>query len=56
MVPLFCAAGIALWGIGLMHRDWRSLRAISSPYIFIGSLITFFAGFLLTFDLYGLGF
>jgi uncharacterized membrane protein len=56
MVPLFCVAGIALWGIGLMHRDWRSLRAISSPYIFIGALITFFAGFVLTFDLYGLGF
>jgi len=56
MVPLFCVAGIALWGIGLMHRDWRSLRDISSPYIFIGSLITFFAGFVLTFDLYVLGF
>jgi uncharacterized membrane protein len=54
MVPLFFIAGITLWGIGLMHREWKSLRIISSPYILIGSLITFFAGYLLTFNLYQL--
>jgi uncharacterized membrane protein len=53
MVPLFLIAGITLWGIGLMHREWRSLRMISSPYILIGSLITFIAGYLLTFNLHG---
>jgi uncharacterized membrane protein len=52
LVPLFLMAGTTLWGIGLMHREWKSLRIISSPYILIGSLITFFAGFVLTFNLY----
>lgn len=52
MVPLFFMAGIALWGLGLMHREWKSLRIISSPYILIGTLITFFAGYALTFNLY----
>ena len=56
LVPLFLMAGTTLWGIGLMHREWRSLRIISSPYILIGSLITFFAGFVLTFNLYGVRF
>ncbi len=55
-VPLFFVAGVTLWGIGLMHRDWKSLRIISAPYILIGSLITFFAGFILTFNLHGLRF
>ena len=54
MVPLFFMAGIALWGVGLMHREWKSLKIISSPYVLIGSLITFFAGYLLTFNLYEL--
>jgi uncharacterized membrane protein len=55
MVFLFCMAGITLWGVGVMHRGWESLRIISSPYILIGSLVTFFAGYLLTFNLYALG-
>ena len=54
MVPLFFMAGITLWGVGLMHREWKSLKIISSPYVLIGSLITFFAGYLLTFNLYEL--
>ncbi|NWF94441.1 MAG: DUF2157 domain-containing protein [Syntrophaceae bacterium] len=54
MVNLYLIAGIALWGIGLMHREWRSLRAISSPYIILGSLITFSGGYLLTFEFFGL--
>jgi uncharacterized membrane protein len=54
MVPLFFITGITLWGIGLMHKEWKSLRIISSPYILIGSLIAFFAGYLLTFNLYQL--
>lgn len=56
MVPLFFMAGVTLWGIGLMHREWKSLRIISTPYILIGSLITFFTGYILTFNLYGLRF
>jgi len=46
-------AGITLWGIGLVHREWEALEIVSSPYILIGTLITFFAGYLLTFNLYG---
>ena len=56
MVSLFFIAGITLWGIGLMHREWKSLRVISSPYILVGSLITFFAGYVLTFNVHGLKF
>jgi len=52
LVPLFFMAGVALWGLGLVHRGWEALKIISSPYILIGTLITFFAGYLLTFDLY----
>jgi len=55
VIPLFLMAGLALWAVGLMHREWKSLRIISSPYILIGSLITFFAGFNLTFDIFEMG-
>ena len=53
MIPLFFMAGIALWGVGLVHREWEALKIVSSPYILIGALVTFIAGYLLTFDLYG---
>jgi uncharacterized membrane protein len=53
LLPLFFMAGIALWGVGLVHREWEALKIVSSPYILIGTLITFFAGYLLTFNLYG---
>jgi uncharacterized membrane protein len=56
MVNLYLMAGIALWGIGIMHREWKSLRVISSPYIILGSLITLSAGYILTFDIFGLSF
>ena len=52
-VPLYFMAGITLWGVGLVHREWEALEIVSSPYILIGTLITFFAGYLLTFNLYG---
>ena len=52
IVNLYLMAGIALWGIGLMHREWKSLRILSSPYVILGSLITFFAGFILTFNIH----
>ena len=55
MIPLFQMAGIALWGVGLMHKGWKFLQIISGPYVLIGSLITFFTGYILTFDLHGLG-
>ena len=55
IVPLFFMAGVTFWGVGLMHGEWKSLRIISSPYILIGSLITFFAGFILTFDIFKIG-
>jgi len=53
MIPLFFMAGIALWGVGLVHREWEALKIVSSPYILIGTLVTFLAGYLLTFNLYG---
>jgi uncharacterized membrane protein len=56
MIPLFSIAGIALWAVGLMHREWKSLKIISSPYILVGTLLTFFTGYVLTFNLYELGF
>jgi uncharacterized membrane protein len=56
MVNLYFMVGIALWGIGLMHREWKSLRIISSPYIILGSLITLSAGYILTFNIFGLTF
>ncbi|MCJ7783760.1 MAG: DUF2157 domain-containing protein [Desulfobacterales bacterium] len=52
MIPLFFMAGIALWGVGLVHREREALKIISSPYILIGTLITFLAGYVLTFNLY----
>jgi uncharacterized membrane protein len=45
-------AGITLWGIGLMHKEWKSLRIISNPYVILGSLITLSAGYILTFDIH----
>ncbi len=53
MIPLFFTAGIALWGVGLVHREWEVLKTVSGPYILIGTLVTFIAGYLLTFNLYG---
>jgi uncharacterized membrane protein len=55
MVFLFCMAGITLWGVGVLHRGWESLKIISSPYIVIGSLVAFVAVYLLTFNLYASG-
>jgi uncharacterized membrane protein len=52
MVNLYFMTGITLWGIGLMHREWQSMRIISSPYIILGSMITFSAGYILTFDIH----
>ncbi len=56
LVNLYLMAGVALWGIGLMHREWRSLRIISSPYIILGSLITLSAGYILTFEIFEFSF
>jgi len=52
LVTLFFMAGITLWGIGLMHRAFKSFRTISSPYIIIGVLVTFSAGYIMTFDVF----
>lgn len=51
-VTLYFMAGIALWGTGLMHRGFKSFKTISSPYIVFGILLTFVAGFILTFDVF----
>jgi len=53
LIPLFFMAGIVLWGIGLVHRERDRLRIMSGPYILIGTLVTFVAGYVLTFSLYG---
>jgi len=55
-ISLFFMAGLALWGLGLMHRGYEGLRRISGPYIVLGMLCTFGTGFLFTFDLYGRNF
>jgi len=55
-ISLFFMAGLALWGLGLMHRGYEGLRRISAPYIILGMLCTFGTGFLFTFDLYGRNF
>ncbi len=52
-IPLYLMAGLALWGLGLMHRGYESVRKISGPYIVLGILSTLVPGFLFTFDVYG---
>jgi uncharacterized membrane protein len=52
-ISLYFMAGLALWGLGLMHRGYERLQKISGPYIVVGMLLTFGTGFLFTFDLYG---
>jgi uncharacterized membrane protein len=52
-VSLYFIAGLALWGLGLMHRGHESFQKISGPYFVLGMLCTFGTGFLFTFDLYG---
>lgn len=51
-VILYLMAGISLWSIGLMHRGFDPLRKLSGPYIVSGLLLTFSAGFILTFDVF----
>jgi len=52
-ISLYFMTGLALWGLGLMHRGYEGFRKISDPYIVLGILCTFGTGFLFTFDLYG---
>lgn len=52
LVVLYLMTGAALWSTGLMHRGFPALRRIAGPYIVIGVLVTFAAGFVLTFDVY----
>ena len=51
-VTLFLLAGLALWGLGLMHRARNALRPLSPPYVVIGALVSFSAGFVFTFDVF----
>ena len=50
LTPLFLTAGVVLWGLGLMHREYPPLRGIGGPYVAIGCLVTLATGFILTFD------
>ncbi len=52
-ISLYLMAGLALWGLGLMHRGYEPFQKISAPYIVLGLFTAFGAGFLFTFDLYG---
>ncbi len=52
-ISLYFMAGLALWGLGLMHRGYERYQKISGPYFVLGMLCTFGTGFLFTFDLYG---
>ncbi len=47
---LLLMAGVSLWGVGLMHKGFKSLRFTSGPYIVVGALVTYIVGFLLTFE------
>ncbi len=49
LILLFWTAGLTLWAIGLWHREWASLKMISTPFILMGAFLTFFIGFLSTF-------
>jgi uncharacterized membrane protein len=49
-ITLYLMAGIMLWGSGLMHKGYKSLAMIASPYAVAGMMLTFLCGFLLTFD------
>jgi uncharacterized membrane protein len=51
-VILYFMTGISLWSIGLMHRGYDPLRKLASPYIVLGLLVTFSAGYILTFDVF----
>ncbi|MBF0344620.1 MAG: DUF2157 domain-containing protein [Nitrospirae bacterium] len=50
-VPLLFIAGATLWEMGLIHRDVKTLRALSAPYTIIGMLTTFFTAYILTFSI-----
>ncbi len=50
LTTVYLTAGIALWGIGLMHRGLLPFKAMAGPYVAIGCLVTFSAGFVMTFD------
>ncbi|MBF0517219.1 MAG: DUF2157 domain-containing protein [Nitrospirae bacterium] len=47
---LLLGAGLTLWGIGLMHEEFDSLRPLSSPYVVAGLPLTFLATYVFTFS------
>lgn len=49
VVVIFFMAGIMLWWVGHAHKGLEVLQEISSPYIFIGIVLTFASAFMLTF-------
>ncbi|MBF0556299.1 MAG: DUF2157 domain-containing protein [Nitrospirae bacterium] len=51
MIPaFFLGAGVTLWGIGLMHEDFKSLSRLSSPYVAAGLPLTYLAAYVFTFE------
>jgi uncharacterized membrane protein len=50
MFMLFLAAGLMLWAVGLVHRCFDGLKAISNPYLMTGILGAFAGGFFMTFS------
>lgn len=49
MPSIFLGAGVTLWGIGMMHEDFKALRRLSSPYLGAGLPLTFIAAYVFTF-------
>jgi len=49
VVVIFFMSGIMLWWVGHAHKGLEALQGISSPYIFIGIVLTFASAFILTF-------
>ncbi|MCG6536466.1 MAG: hypothetical protein L7F78_17605, partial [Syntrophales bacterium LBB04] len=46
---VFLAAGVTLWGVGLLHRDFNSLSRLSLPYMAAGLPLTYLAAYVFTF-------
>ncbi len=53
LVSLYLIAGALLWSLGIMHKSLASIRDIASPYLLSGLIISFGAGYILTFDISG---
>ena len=52
MVVFYLLAGLTYWMLGLAHGSGGRWRELAAPYVTMGGLLAFGAGFILTFDVY----